>query len=130
MYQYIYTRIYISCDIYTRIYIYQAINRYSTYIYINIPGFIYNRYIYQVYIPGQIYTRIYINIRGRTYQDTYTRIYIPRYIFIFGGFSPIKNTLDPLRDGINLSIKVPKGALFWHSTVRLYGCRSTALIWY
>ena len=33
------------------------------------------------------------------------------------GISPNKNTLEPLRDGINLSIKVLKGLLFWHPTV-------------
>ena len=37
---------------------------------------------------------------------------------INGTSAPIKIlTLDPLRDGINLSIKVPKGLMIWHSTV-------------
>ena len=85
----------------------------SIYIYIYsiyIPGYI-PGYIYKIYVPGYIYLgyiyHLYIRyIPGHIYQDIY-----------IWGFSPNKNTLDPLRDGINLSIKVPKGALIWHSTV-------------
>ena len=61
------------------------------------------------------------------YSYIYTEIYIPVYIYndiyisyiyhIYLGVGPNKNTLDPLRDGINLSIKVPKGTLIWHPTV-------------
>ena len=85
----------------------------SIYIYIYsiyIPGYI-PGYIYKIYVPGYIYLgyiyHLYIRyIPGHIYQDIY-----------IWGFSPNKNTLEPLRDGINLSIKVPKGALIWHSTV-------------
>ena len=82
------------------------ISIYSIYIPGYIPG-----YIYKIYVPGYIYLgyiyHLYIRyIPGHIYQDIY-----------IWGFSPNKNTLEPLRDGINLSIKVPKGALIWHSTV-------------
>ena len=88
----------------------------SIYIYIYsiyIPGYI-PGYIYKIYVPGYIYLgyiyHLYIRyIPGHIYQDIY-----------IWGFSPNKNTLEPLRDGINLSIKVPKGVLIWHSTVPRY----------
>ena len=72
----------------------------------HIPGYKYG-YIIDIpgYIPGHIYNGIPIS------HDIY-HMYL---LYIYRG--PNKNTLDPLQDGINLSIKVPKGSIIWHPTV-------------